>query len=67
MKTTDGRLEVLFEPLGERAGRVNTAGIIRSDFHQPFGLYSGRFADAGGVGQTFSNLFGLAEHHVTRY
>jgi hypothetical protein len=67
VKTTDGRLEVLFEPLGERAGKVNTAGIIRSDFHQPFGIYSGRFAGGGAVGQTFSNLFGLAEHHVTRY
>jgi hypothetical protein len=68
IKTTDGSLDLSFIPLGERANKINTAGIIRSDFHQPFGLYNGRFTDEnGGVNYFIKDFFGLAEYHVTRY
>ncbi len=67
MKTTDGKLDLSFVPVGERAEIINVAGIIRSDFRQPFGLYKGRFADGQGVTHSISDFFGLAEHHVTRY
>ncbi len=40
MRTTDGRISLVFEPQGERAERINL-GLIKSDFHQPFGLYNG--------------------------
>lgn len=66
MRTTDGRLDLYFTPAGERVQKINHAGIIRSDFHQPFGLYSGRFRDEQGVIYPVENFFGLAEHHVTR-
>lgn len=67
MKTTDDRLDLSFVPSGERHGRMNIAGLIRSDFHQPFGLYNGVFRDENGIGHPVCDFFGLAEHHVTRY
>jgi hypothetical protein len=66
IKTTDGCLDLLFTPSGQRAEKIN-AGLILSDFHQPFGMYNGRFKDDDNRIYTISNLFGLAEHHVTRY
>lgn len=66
IKTTDGILDLSFVPLGERSQDLN-AGIIRSDFHQPFGLYQGAFSDGRSVQYSMKDLFGLAEHHVTRY
>jgi hypothetical protein len=66
VKTTDGCLDLLFTPSGERAEKIN-AGFIVSDFHQPFGMYNGRFKDDNNRIYTIANLFGLAEHHVTRY
>ena len=67
IRTTDGRLELSFAPAGQRHQKVNTAGIIRSNFHQPFGLYSGRFIDDQGKVHGISEFFGLAEDHLTRY
>lgn len=67
MKTTDGRLDLSFRPLGERADKINMAGIIRSEFHQPFGLYNGRFQDDRGVIHPIKDFFGLAEYHVKRH
>ena len=66
MKTTDGYLDLLFTPSGQRAEKIN-AGIIFSDFHQPYGMYNGRFKDDNNRIYPLANLFGLAEHHVTRY
>lgn len=68
VKTTGGDLDLTFVPQGERAKRLSQAGgLIFSDFHQPFGLYSGSFTDAFGVKHPIRDFFGLAEHHVTRY
>ncbi len=67
MRTTEGELDVYFTPEGERSQKINKAGIIRSDFHQPFGLFDGRFKDGRGVIHPVKDLFGLAEHHMTRY
>ncbi len=68
IKTTDSALRLAFTPQGERAKRLNQAfGLILSDFHQPFGLYSGSFTDARGAKHPVCDFFGLAEHHVTRY
>ncbi len=67
MKTMDGRVNLSFVPMGERAQSINTAFVIRSDFHQPFGLYSGILTDEQGIEHSIKDYFGLAEHHVTRY
>jgi hypothetical protein len=66
VKTADGCIDLLFTPSGERAEKIN-AGFIVSDFHQPFGMYNGRFKDDNNRIYPLTNLFGLAEHHVTRY
>jgi len=68
MKTTDAALELVFTPVGERAEKITAVcGLVRSDFHQPFGTFRGSFRDDGGVAHPIDDLFGLAEHHVTRY
>jgi len=67
IKTTDDKLALSFMPSGERTDTINIAGVIRSDFHQPFGLYNGSFTDKQGASYPIKDLFGLAEHHVTRY
>lgn len=66
VKTADDSLDLQFIPSGERAEKIN-AGLILSDFHQPFGLYNGRFKDEGYRIYPLVNCFGLAEHHQTRY
>lgn len=66
VKTTDGYLDLQFVPSGERAEKIN-AGLILSDFHQPFGFYNGRFKDEHDRIYPIVDCFGLAEHHVTRY
>ena len=67
MKTTDGSLDLKFEPEGQRSQKISIAGLIKSDFHQPFGRFNGRFVDGRGVTHDVKNFFGLAEHHITRY
>ncbi|PKN52052.1 MAG: hypothetical protein CVU55_08325 [Deltaproteobacteria bacterium HGW-Deltaproteobacteria-13] len=66
MKTNDGYMDLLFTPSGERAEKISI-GFIKSDFHQPFGMYNGRFKDENNRLYPITNFFGLAEHHVTRY
>ena len=68
IKTTDSALDLSFEPQGERSKKVTAAaGLILSDFHQPFGIYNGTFRDEQGVTHPIKDFFGLAEHHITRY
>jgi hypothetical protein len=66
VKTTDGYLDLLFTPSGQRAEKISV-GLIVSDFHQPFGMYNGRFKDENNRIYPITNCFGLAEHHVTKY
>ena len=66
MKTTDGCMDLVFTPSGERAEKISV-GLIESNFHQPFGLYNGRFKDENILIYPITNFFGLAEHHVSRY
>jgi hypothetical protein len=67
VSTEGGNLNLSFVPRGERAQKINMAGLIKSDFHQPFGMYSGEFKDDSGSIYPFANFFGLAEQHITRY
>lgn len=65
IRTTDGTVDVEFRPRGERAERIRV-GPLLSDFHQPFGLFRGRLG-RGEEAYAVEDLFGLCEHHVTRY
>ncbi|MFO7569802.1 MAG: DUF2804 domain-containing protein [Smithellaceae bacterium] len=67
ISTTDKSVALSFLPQGQRVQKINIAGLIRSDFRQPFGLYNGTFRDDAGMVHAVSNVFGLAEEHVTRY
>jgi len=66
VRTNDGYMDLSFTPSGERAEKISI-GVIRSDFHQPFGMYNGRFKNEHNRIYPLTNLFGLAEHHITRY
>lgn len=65
IKTTDGLVDLDFQPQGERAERIKI-GPMLSDFHQPFGLFEGRLG-RGESAVEVKDLFGLCEQHVTRY
>jgi hypothetical protein len=64
--TTDGRVNLTFTPEGERSERINAAGLLCSDFHQPFGTYSGTVVDSAGKTRIVDGVFGIAEHHLMR-
>lgn len=62
--TNDSRVDLRFTPEGERADRVNIAGVVRSDVHELLGTYDGYFVDHQGQRHTIKDVFGLAEHHL---
>ncbi len=66
IETTDGRCRLEFRPQGDRAENINL-GLIRSDFHQPFGLFSGRVVDDAGNEYEIEDFYGVCEHHIARF
>lgn len=64
--TAEGECEVNFTPEGKRADKINM-GLIMSDYHQPYGLFSGSIRDKEGTLHTFENLFGVTEYHKARF
>ncbi len=66
VKTTDGRCDLTFTPQGERSGKVNY-GVIKSDFHQPYGFFNGTAVDADGKKHKIKDFFGVCEHHLARF
>lgn len=63
---TGGDLDVTFKPEGERKGNTN-AGLIMSDFHQPFGLFTGEMTGPDGEGIEIDGMFGVCEQHLARF
>jgi len=66
IETTDGKCRLTFTPQGERSEKINL-GLIVSDFHQPFGLFSGTVVDADGVAYEIKDFYGVCEHHLARF
>jgi hypothetical protein len=66
MHSSDGRLEIIFEPTVNRAGRFNLL-LIESDQNQVFGYYSGRAVLDDGRTLEFSGLAGFAEEVFNRW
>ncbi len=62
----DGGLDLTFCPEGKRVGRTN-AGVIMSDFNQPFGKFTGTMAGPGGETLQVDGPFGLCEWHLARF
>jgi hypothetical protein len=66
IQTTDGGCRLEFIPQGERAGKINL-GILKSDYHQPYGIFRGTVTDANGVQHQIEDFFGLTELHRARF
>jgi hypothetical protein len=66
VKTNDGRVKVDFKPEGKRSGKIN-AGLISSDYHQPYGTFNGEAVDDAGNVHKITDFFGVTEHHVARF
>ena len=66
VETTDGRCKVEFKPEGERAGVIN-AGIVASNYHQPYGTFSGQAKDDAGNVHEIKDFFGVTEFHKARF
>jgi hypothetical protein len=47
-------------------GKIS-AGVLMSDFHQPFGQFKGTMAGPGGSKVEVDGPFGLCEHHLARF
>ncbi|MDP8254958.1 MAG: DUF2804 domain-containing protein [Candidatus Alcyoniella australis] len=66
IRTTDELCDLRFEPQGERAGKINL-GLLKSDYHQPFGTFSGRVVDAKGREHKIERMFGVTEYHTAKF
>ncbi|MHB8896759.1 MAG: DUF2804 domain-containing protein [Candidatus Geothermincolia bacterium] len=66
IETSGGSCVLDFEPRGERRGKVN-ALVVKSDFHQPYGVFNGTATDSDGCVHEIDDYFGVVEHHVARY
>lgn len=64
--SNDGRFEMDFEPVFDRADYTNL-GIIRSDTHQTFGHFSGRVGLDDGSVLEVERLLGFAEEVKNRW
>ncbi len=60
-----GEVDLEFKPLGTREEHVNL-GLVRSDFIQPYGIFSGRVS-AGGEKIEVKNVFGVVEDHLAKW
>jgi hypothetical protein len=66
IETTDGECRLEFFPQGERAGKINF-GILKSDYHQPYGRFRGTVTDSGGRQYQIEDFFGVTELHRARF
>ncbi|MCA9772259.1 MAG: DUF2804 domain-containing protein [Myxococcales bacterium] len=66
IRTQDDRLDVTIRPQGKRSGYIN-AGIIMSDYHQPYGEYEGTVVDDEGTTHRVDGFYGVTEDHRARY
>lgn len=62
----DGMMDLVFKPVGARCDRLN-AGIILTDFKQPYGNFQGYMPGPDGEQIKVDGLFGLCEHHIARF
>ena len=66
VKTTDGLLELTFQPLGKREEKID-AIILASNFKQMFGHFSGWMIDAKGEKIVLDNIPGFMEDHYAKW
>jgi hypothetical protein len=66
IETTGGECKLDFLPQGERAGKMNF-GFLKSDYHQPYGVFRGSVMDSGGTQHRVEDFFGVTELHHARF
>lgn len=66
IRTSDGLVNLLFEPKGKREEKLN-AGLLASNFRQMFGYYSGTLTDHAGKVVTLKSVPGFAEDHYAKW
>ena len=62
IRTKDGRVDLVFTPLGERLENIQL-GVVKSCFHQPYGTFSGTLTFQNKSFQV-NNLMGVCEDHT---
>lgn len=66
VKTTDGLLELVFQPVGKREEKIN-AWVIASNFKQVFGHFTGWMIDSAGEKTELNNIPGFMEDHYAKW
>lgn len=65
--SNDGRFEMTFAPIVDRASSADVLGLIRSVQHQTFGRYSGHVILDDGTRLEVKDLLGFAEEVANRW
>lgn len=65
--SNDGRFEMTFEPIIDRASASDVFGLVRSIQHQTFGRYSGHVVLDDGTRLEVRDLLGFAEEVANRW
>lgn len=65
--SNDGRFEMTFEPIVDRASDSALLGLVRSSQHQVFGRYSGAVGLDDGTRLAVENVLGFAEKVANRW
>lgn len=65
--SNDGRFEMTFEPIIDRASASDVFGLVRSIQHQTFGRYSGHVILDDGTRLEVRDLLGFAEQVANRW
>jgi len=66
VKSSDGHIDLRFEPEGERKEKIN-AGFIASNFTQVFGRFYGQIKDKNGKVITIDGATGFCEDHFAKW
>ncbi|MEH6344329.1 MAG: DUF2804 domain-containing protein [Bermanella sp.] len=66
VKTSDGHINLTFEPEGERKEKIN-AGFIASNFTQLFGRFYGQVKDKDGNTIEIDGAMGFCEDHFAKW
>jgi len=66
VKTTDGLIDLRFEPEGERKEKIN-AIVLASNFTQLFGRFYGTVKDTEGNNYTIDGSMGFCEDHYAKW
>ena len=66
IRTVDGTVDLEFRPEGKRDGLVD-AGILLSDYHQPYGSFHGYVTTEDGERIDIDGLRGVTEDHKAKF